>query len=221
MDSLWQTTVFFPTNYCWNWNTFHLVNYPISNRLTLSVNIHNTVSCFVCGAFTEIFSIVNEKNTETVPSLPAHILNMVCVTQNDFYKHIYLVSSYSLSITLSLLFWLLCSSNLFFRLLLFVSSSFCSVPTTSIHPHSALPLPVFPSLSSSHLHLFSIPHLYVCHHPSINTFNPFLLTHCSPPFLSLLSLHLLFQTLKIKGLRMFNVRCVNKAHEQAQSARIW
>lgn len=49
------------------------------------------------------------------------------------------------------------------------------VPTTSIHPRSALLLPVCPSPSLPHslqLTSASTSRLYVCRHPSINTFNP-------------------------------------------------
>ena len=62
---------------------------------------------------------------------------------------------------------------------------FFSAPTTSIHPHPALLPPVGPLLSFPHpLHLTSVSSSrpYVCHHPSIDTFNP---SHLQAPLFSL------------------------------------
>lgn len=43
------------TNYCCNGNTSHLANDPILKKIDLKCKHTQTVLCFACGIFTEIF----------------------------------------------------------------------------------------------------------------------------------------------------------------------
>lgn len=102
---------------------------------------------------------------------------------------------------------------------------FFSVPTTSIHPH-AVPLLLLPYLSltpvSSHMFL-SLAFMFATIPQSIPLTLVFFNSLLSLLLSLRLCLSLLFQTFsqKIKGLRIFSVRWVNKAHEQTRSAETY